>query len=69
MTNFDEKLKQLEEESIAEFSLVAGTIDEAGALLELVKSNGIKWFSGEPIDYMSECIYKKCKHTQKKDLS
>ncbi|CYT70133.1 TPA: hypothetical protein U1667_000158 [Streptococcus suis] len=59
MTNFDEKLKQLEEESIAEFSLVAGTIDEAGALLELVKSNGIKWFSGEPIDYMSECIYKK----------
>ncbi|HFI0587211.1 TPA: hypothetical protein ACGO00_001389 [Streptococcus suis] len=59
MNDFDEKLKQLEEESIAEFSLVAGTIDEARALLELVKSNGIKWFSGEPIDHMSEYIYKK----------
>lgn len=59
MTNFDEKMKQLKEESIAEFSLVAGTIGEARELIELVKSNGIKWFSGEPIDHMSEYIYKK----------
>ncbi|MDW8706674.1 hypothetical protein Q7W18_09960 [Streptococcus suis] len=42
MTNFDEKMKQLKEESIAEFSLVAGTIGEARELIELVKSNGIK---------------------------
>ncbi|HFI0500253.1 TPA: hypothetical protein ACGO0M_001649 [Streptococcus suis] len=59
MTDFHEKLKQLEEESIAEFSLAAGTIDEARALLELVKRNGIKWFSGEPIDHMFEYIFKK----------
>ncbi|MGU7887989.1 hypothetical protein ACS6YU_06180 [Streptococcus suis] len=69
MTNFDEKMKQLKEESIAEFSLVAGTIEEARELFELAKNNGIKWFSGEPIEHMSEYIYKKCKHTQKKDLS
>ncbi|HFI0089437.1 TPA: hypothetical protein ACGOS0_000752 [Streptococcus suis] len=59
MTNFDEKLKQLKEESIAEFSLEAETIDKAKKMIELVKNNGIKWFSGEPIDHMFEYIYKK----------
>lgn len=59
MTNFAEKIKQLKEESIAEFSLVAGTVGEARALLELAESNGIKWFSGEPIDHMFEYIFKK----------
>ncbi|HEL1798992.1 hypothetical protein UN717_10275 [Streptococcus suis] len=58
-SDFDEKMKQLKEESIAEFSLVAGTIGEARELIESVKSNGIKWFSGEPIEHMSEYIYKK----------
>ncbi|HEM4250710.1 TPA: hypothetical protein U1X39_000497 [Streptococcus suis] len=59
MTNFDEKLKQLKEESIAEFSMSAKTLDEVIELLELAKNNGIKWFSGEPIEHMSEYIYKK----------
>ncbi|HFI0106894.1 TPA: hypothetical protein ACGORX_001241 [Streptococcus suis] len=59
MNDFDEKLKRLKNDHRAEFSLKTGTIDEARALLELVKSNGIIWFSGEPIDHMSEYIYKK----------
>ncbi|HEM3523222.1 TPA: hypothetical protein U1B43_000129 [Streptococcus suis] len=59
MNDFDEKLKRLKNDHMAEFSLKAGTIDEARALLELAKSNGIKWFSGEPIDHMFEYIFKK----------
>ncbi|HEM3543399.1 TPA: hypothetical protein U1B45_000587 [Streptococcus suis] len=59
MNDFDEKLKRLKNDHRAELSLKAGTIDEARALLELVKSNGIKWFSGEPIDHMFEYIFKK----------
>ncbi|MGU7858641.1 hypothetical protein ACS60A_04990 [Streptococcus suis] len=59
MTDFYEKLKRLKNDHRAEFSLVAGTIGEARELIELVKSNGIKWFSGEPIEHMSEYIYKK----------
>ncbi|WP_105206198.1 hypothetical protein [Streptococcus suis] len=69
MNDFDEKLKRLKNDHMAEFSLKAGTIDEARALLELVKRNGIKWFSGEPIDYMSECIYKKMQTYPEKRLS
>ncbi|MCB2859567.1 hypothetical protein [Streptococcus suis] len=59
MNDFDEKLKRLKNDNRAEFSLKAGTIDEARALLELVKRNGIKWFSVEPIDHMFEYIFKK----------
>ncbi|HEM6067896.1 TPA: hypothetical protein U2B78_001025 [Streptococcus suis] len=59
MTDFDEKLKRLKNDHMAEFSLKAETIDEARALLELAKSNGIKWFSGEPIDHMFEYIFEK----------
>lgn len=59
MIDFDKKLKRLKNDPRAEFSLKAETIDEVRAMLELVKSNGIKWFSGESIDHMSEYIYKK----------
>lgn len=59
MTDFNEKLKQLKEESIAEFSLVAGTIEEARELFELAKNNGINWYTGELVEPIPEFIYKK----------
>lgn len=50
MTDFDEKLKQLKEESIAEFSMSAKTLDQVIELLESAKRNSIAWFSGESVE-------------------
>lgn len=62
MTNFDEKLKRLKEDTTAEFSMSAKTIGEFVELLELAKQNSITWFSGEllePSDHIFEVLKKK----------
>lgn len=72
MTDFDEKLKQLKEESIAEFSMSAKTLDEVIELLELAKRNSIAWFSGESVEPsgdMFELIKNKMKMYPEKKVS
>lgn len=62
MINFDEKLKRLQGDPLAEFSLTAKSINEVTELFELAQQKNISWYSGEliqPSGRMFEVIQKK----------